>query len=69
MKLRLNLKLLRVKHHLTQEELAQKLNCSRLTYLEIERGNRSLTDDMILKLQTIFDLTPNEVLEIMQKEE
>lgn len=48
---------LRKKHKLTQEYLANKLNISRPTYMQLERGERDLTVPEAEKLAAIFNMT------------
>lgn len=51
---RTKLKLLRVSHQLTQEEMAKKIGCNRGTYAAIEKGTRDGLSGFWLKLQAAF---------------
>ena len=55
------LKLLRVKHDLTQEEIAKKLYCSVTTYNLVENGKRRGTQEFWNALQQLFKLEDGEV--------
>jgi len=48
---------LRKKHNLTQEFLASKIDVSRPTYIQIERGERDLTITEAEKLASIFGIS------------
>jgi len=49
---------------MTQEELAKKLKISRPTISQIEKGERRIPADELLKLSQIFDVDVNELLEL-----
>ena len=51
------LKLLREQRHFSQEQLADELNISRPTYMQIEKGERELTISEARKLASIFGLS------------
>lgn len=53
-----NLKILRTKLNLSQEELAQKLGISRYTVIQIENGQRKMTWNTFLALVLIFIKNP-----------
>ncbi len=53
---------LRKKNKLTQEYLAQQLNISRPTYIQLERGRRDLTVPEAKKLANIFNMTLDDFL-------
>lgn len=58
---RKNLKLLRIKNDLTQEELAKALNISLSSYNLIENGERNGSIDFWNSLQEFFKLTGEEI--------
>ncbi len=57
------LKSLREKNHFSQEQLADELNISRPTYMQIEKGERELTISEAKKLASIFSLSLESFLE------
>lgn len=66
----LNLKLFRVAHNLTQEEMADKLNVSRSVYSNIERGrNRGADFRFWSNLQKAFNISNEEMFRLMKPEE
>lgn len=64
--MRTNLKLFRVKHQLTQEEMADKIGCIRCTYAAIEGGTRNGRDFFWQSLQKAFDI-PDEDMWALKK--
>ena len=58
------IKLLRTKHNLTQNELAKKIGVTRQAYANYEQGTREPSMDIIKKLCILFDCTSDELLEI-----
>jgi len=56
------LKKLRLKHQLSQAYLAKRLNISRPTYMQIEKGDRDLTIPEVEKLARIFNLSRDQFL-------
>ncbi len=66
--MRTNLKLFRVKKNLTQEEMSQKIGCSRKTYACIENGLRDGRPRFWNSLQAAFDLQNPEVLELTKND-
>lgn len=61
-----NLKLLRVKHNLTQQQLADQLGVSVSTYNLVENGQRRGSQDFWLKLQNLLHLEDGEVWQVQQ---
>ena len=59
--MRLNLKVLRVTHNLTQQQLANKLGVSVSTYNLIETGKRRGSQEFWEKLQKEFKLEDGDV--------
>ncbi len=62
--IRTNLKIFRIKHCLTQEEMAQKIGCIRPTYSAIENGKREGRKAFWNDLQLAFALTDEEICEL-----
>ena len=65
-KTRHNLKLLRVKHNLTQQQLADQLGVSVSTYNLVENGQRRGSQEFWLKLQNLLHLEDGEVWQVQQ---
>lgn len=53
---------LRLSHDLTQAQLAKLLGTSQTALSELERGNRGLTVQQVVKLSKALRTTPNEIL-------
>jgi transcriptional regulator with XRE-family HTH domain len=53
---------LRLAHDLTQTRLAKLLGTSQTALSEMERGNRGLTVQQVVKLARALKATPNEIL-------
>lgn len=64
--MRLKLKAFRAMQNLNQAEMAKKIGCSYTTYNSIETGKRNGSIPFMQKLQKAFDLTGNEVMELME---
>lgn len=65
---RINLKLFRIKHNLSQQEMAQRLKVGRSTYVDIEHGKRDGSIRFFNTLQDEFQLTDDEVWVLTKKE-
>lgn len=52
----------RLKHNLTQERLAEKIDVSHAYIGQIERGERSLTLETLIKLANQLEVTADELL-------
>lgn len=64
--MRLKLKQFRIsQNNLTQKDMADKIGCSRRCYQSIESGQRNGSVSFMQKLQKAFNLTGNEVMELM----
>lgn len=61
MAVRKELKILRLEHDITQDQLAEKIGISKGAYALIEQGKRVGSDKTWLKLQEIFNLTGEQV--------
>lgn len=59
--MRNELKVLRVRHGLKQQEVAEKLGVSVATYCLVENGKRRGSQEFWLGLQTLFNLEDGEV--------
>lgn len=59
--MRNELKVLRVRNGLTQQQMAEKLSVSVSTYNLIEQGKRRGSQEFWLKLQQLFNLGGEEV--------
>lgn len=46
---------------LTQQQVAEQINCTRDMYSKIEIGYSSLTTEKLIKLCTLFKCTPNNI--------
>lgn len=68
-KQRTNLKLLRVKSKLTQEQMADKIGCTRATYSAIECGTRNGRDTFWTDFQKAFNIPDEELWGYMKKDE
>lgn len=62
--IRINLKCLRVKHQLSQDEMAKKIGCTRATYSAIENAKRGGRTKFWESLQSAFLLYDDEVSEL-----
>lgn len=60
---------LRKKHHLTQVEMAEKLNVSVIHYSQIEQGRHKMSIDLLYKMMTVFDVDANTILGIKNRME
>ncbi|MDF1497006.1 MAG: helix-turn-helix transcriptional regulator [Patescibacteria group bacterium] len=56
-----NLKILRAKHNLTQEDLAEKVGVTRQTIFAIEKNKYSPTLELAFKLSKLFNLPIEEI--------
>lgn len=66
--MRTNLKLLRVKHHLTQAQMAEKIGCIRCTYAAIEGGVRNGRDHFWVSLQKAFNIPDEDMWKLKKKD-
>lgn len=67
--MRTELKILRIKHHLTQVQLAEKVGVSYATYNLIEQGKRKGSTEFWHKLQKQFNLTDAEMWQLYSNKE
>lgn len=69
LQMRTHLKLLRVKHHLTQEQMAERIGCTRTTYATIETGERNGRDYFWESLQKAFDIPDEDMWKLKKKDQ
>lgn len=67
--MRTGLKILRIKHHLTMQQLAKKLGVSYSTYNLIEKGERKGSTEFWERIQTLFNLTDAEMWQLYANKE
>ena len=56
------LRLLRINQELSQENIADLLDMTQSAYSKIERGNRSVTLDFLIRAASIFNLKLSEMI-------
>lgn len=64
--MRTNLKLLRIRHNLSQEDMAKLIGCSRATYSAIELGQRDGSLGFWKALKNRFDISSADMWDIME---
>lgn len=57
-----NLANLRKEHHLTQEQMAEKLQMSKNGYAKLERGESKLNIEYLFKIAQVFNIDVSELL-------
>ncbi len=57
----MHLKEIRMQHHYSCEQMAQKLNISKAFYWQIENKNRRLSYEMAKKIAAIFKMKPDDL--------
>ena len=67
--MRTSLKVLRIKNHLNQKEIAEMLGVSYPTYNLIEQGKRKGSTEFWAKLQKAFNLTDAEMWQLFSNKE
>ena len=63
-----NIKKYRLINHMTQEDLAGKLNLDTQYYAQLERGERNFTIEKIIHLCSIFHIGIENIIEIESEE-
>lgn len=58
-----NIKKLRTKAKLSQEALAEKLNCSREFISRVENKKERISLNMMLKIANIFEINPSSLFQ------
>lgn len=66
--MRTNLKILRIKNHMSQEEMSKKISCSRATYSAIENGTRSGKHSFWEAVRNEFNIAEADMWELMRNE-
>lgn len=66
---RTNLKVFRIKHFMTQAEIAELVGCNRITYASVENGKRNGRPIFWNAFKSAFNLTDEELSELMKCEE
>ena len=66
--MRTNLKVLRVKNSLTQDDMAKKIGCSRVSYSNIERGIRHGSAYVWNSIQQVFNIKDEDMWGLMKNE-
>ena len=66
--MRTNLKLLRIKNHLTQFQMADELGVGRQTYAAVEVGRLRGSEELWKSVQTRFGVEDAEMWTLMQNE-
>ena len=66
--MRTNLKIFRIKQHLSQSEMAEKIGCNRATYAAIESGARNGKQSIWTKFQQAFELPDSEMWKLMKND-
>lgn len=65
-KMKDRIKLLREEHHLSQEQLAEKMGISSNSYGKLERGETKLTLEKLEQIANIFDM---DIVELINNED
>ncbi len=65
---RVNLKIFRIQHNLTQSDIAERVGCSRDAYREIESGKRNPSYDFMEKFKVAFDIPAENMWNLMERE-
>ncbi len=63
-----NLKKLRKLNNYTQKQLGDFLNTTQTNYSKLELGKIALTEDLILKLAKLYNVSPNYILNSYEEE-
>lgn len=66
--MRKNLKVFRVQNDMTQDEIAEKIGCTRATYSAIESGKREGRRSFWEEFQKAFNVSGAEMWALMQNE-
>ena len=67
--MRTNLKIFRIRQHLSQTEISEKVGYSRATYAAIESGKRSGRQQFWKDFQKAFRLQDSEMWQLMKNDE
>lgn len=66
--MRTNLKILRIKNHMSQEEFSKKIGCSRATYSAIEIGIRNGKQSFWEAIRKTFNISEADMWELMKND-
>ena len=66
--MRTNLKIFRIKQHLTQKEMSAKIGCSRACYAGVENGDREGRQAFWNDFQRAFDIPDAEMWALKKNE-
>lgn len=66
--MRTNLKIFRIRNHLSQSEISDRIGCSRATYAAIENGARCGRQTFWNDLQTAFHLPDSAMWDLMKND-
>jgi DNA-binding XRE family transcriptional regulator len=66
--MRTQLKIFRIKQHLSQTEISERIGCSRATYAAIESGKRCGRQTFWKDMQKAFDLPDAAMWELMKND-
>lgn len=61
-KLRQNIQDTRVDKHMTQREVAEKLNISEAAYSKIERGATQVSVERLIQIANVFEVSPADLI-------
>lgn len=67
--MRTNLKIFRIRQHMSQAEISEKIGCSRATYTAIENGKRAGRPQFWKDLKKAFGLCDADMWKLMMNEE
>lgn len=67
--MRTNLKIFRIKQHLSQTEISERIGCSRATYAAIESGARCGRPTFWKDLKKSFMIPDSDMWQLMKNEE
>lgn len=61
------IKELREDNDLTQQQIADKLGITQRKYSYLETGTQQLTDEILVKLSTVYNVTTDYILKLTDK--
>ena len=65
---RMNLKIFRITHDMTQSDMAQRIGCSRDAYSGIETGARDPSYEFMEKLKAAFEIPAENMWTLLERE-
>lgn len=66
--MRTNLKVFRIRHQMSQEEMSAKIGCTRATYAAVENGARNGKPSFWKSLQDAFRLPDQDMWQMMKND-